>query len=53
MDYKKAYNVLFNAMTDAISELYQSNLSTTQLDNGIKILKDAQCKTEDMHLDED
>ena len=50
LDYEVAYKELFNAITDAITELYKSRIVTTQLSNGIKILKEAQCKTEEIYL---
>ena len=41
MDYEKAYKILFNAMTDAMKELYQSKIITMEMDKGVKILKNA------------
>lgn len=53
MNYEKAYRKLFNAITDAISELYKSEIVTLELDKSIIILQEAQCKTEEMYLNEE
>lgn len=45
MDYKKAYYLLFNAQTDAVKLLQQSQIKTA-----IKLLQDSQLKTEDMYI---
>ena len=47
MDYKKAYNILFNAMTDAIEK---SEVITQEMDEGISILKKAQQTTEEIFV---
>lgn len=51
MDYKKAYNILFNAITDAINEIEKSKQVFSEIDKGIFILKEAQCKTEEIYLE--
>ena len=50
MDYQRAYTILFNAITDAIYVLVKSKIVTSDVDNGITILKEAQFKTEDMYI---
>ena len=53
MDYKKAYGILFNAMTEAISKIYSSRVVTQEMDEGLEILKKAQQATEEMYMDEE
>lgn len=50
MDYKKAYNILFNAMTDAIEKIENSKVITQEMDEGISILKKAQQTTEEIFV---
>ncbi len=50
MDYKKAYNILFNAMTDAIEIIDSSNVFTQEMDDGLVILRKAQQITEEMYM---
>lgn len=53
MDYKKAYSILFNAMTDAIEKIYSSKIVTEEVDEGLKILREAQQTTEEMFINEE
>lgn len=53
MDYQKAYGILFNAMTEAISKIYSSRVVTQEMDDGVQILKKAQLATEEMYMDEE
>ena len=46
----KAYAVLFNAITDAIVLLEQDGHISPQTIKALDILKNAQCKTEDMYI---
>ncbi len=51
MDYKKAYNILFNAMTDAIEAIDGSKVITQEMNAGLVILRKAQQTTEEMYMD--
>lgn len=51
MDYQKAYNILFNAMTDAIEKIDGSKVITGEMKDGSLILKKAQQTTEEMYMD--
>lgn len=51
MDYKKAYHILFNAMTDAIVKIDGSRVITQEMEDGLSILRKAQETTEEMYLD--
>lgn len=53
MDYKKAYTILFNAMTDAIEKIDSSKVVTQEMDDGLAILKKAQQTTEEMFISEE
>ena len=46
----KSYCVLFNAITDAINLLEQNRIISPQTKKSLDILKNAQCKTEDMYI---
>lgn len=51
MDYKKAYKILFNTITDAIEKLDSSEVITRELYDGSAILRKAQQTTEEMYMD--
>lgn len=38
MDYKKAYGILFNAMTDAVNGIGESKIITKEVNNGLELL---------------
>lgn len=46
MEYQKMYLALFNAITDALTEIERMNYG-----NAIKILQKAQVKTEAIYID--
>ncbi|WP_250227880.1 hypothetical protein [Anaeropeptidivorans aminofermentans] len=46
MDYQKAYLILFNGITDALTELYSGNIGYAE-----NILKDLQTRTEEMYIE--
>lgn len=48
MDYNKAFIKLYGAAGAAIEELYKSRVVPPELDNAIKILKDAITVVEEM-----
>ena len=52
MDYQQAYLILFNAITDAISELDVMKLITPEVDDCKRILKAAQRETEWLYMQE-
>ena len=45
IDYEKMYKILFNAITDALDELYKGCPTTAE-----NILKQAQLATEDIYI---
>lgn len=51
MDYKKAYKILFNAITDAIEKIDNSEVITRELYDGSAILRKAQQTTEEMYME--
>lgn len=51
MDYQKAYEMLFNAMTDAIEAIDRSKIITQEMDDGLAILRKAQQTAEEMYMD--
>lgn len=53
MDYKKAYCILFHAMTDAIEKIDSSKVATEKIDEGLAMLKRAQQTTEEMYMGEE
>ena len=53
MNYKKAYKVLFNAITDALRELQNSHTFSQPIENGIAILEKAQQTTENIYLEDE
>ena len=50
MDYKKAYFILFNTITDVI-EIMESGLIFPNIDDAINKLKLAQQSTEEMYIE--
>jgi hypothetical protein len=50
MEYKKAYNILFNAITDALTELDKAS-KTTEIIKAERILKSVQQQTEAMYIE--
>ncbi len=52
MDYKKMYLKLFSAITDALEEIGQSKVISTEIKNAESILKSAQIKTEEMYTEQ-
>ena len=50
MDYKKAYFILFNTITDVI-EIMESGLIFPNIDDAINKLKSAQQITEEMYIE--
>ena len=51
--FRKMYFALFNAITDAVRVLEADRVITPQATQALKILKDAQCQTEEMYIDLD
>jgi hypothetical protein len=51
MDYKAAYTVLFNGITTAIDEIEGAEIKSQEAVKGIKILKAAQQRTEEMYIE--
>jgi hypothetical protein len=50
MEYKKAYNILFNAITDALAELGKAS-KTAEIIKVERILKSVQQQTEAMYIE--
>ena len=50
MDYQKAYKLLFNAITDALTELDKSSFLAPEQTSAEMILQNAQRQTEDMYI---
>lgn len=53
MDYKKAYGILFNAMSKAIDEINRSRIITQEMEDGLDLLRKAQQTTEEMYMNEE
>lgn len=51
MDYKKAYYILFNTITDAI-EIIEDGVILPNINNAIDKLKSAQITTEEMYIED-
>lgn len=51
MDYKKAYETLFNAITDALDSLDNEKVFSKETAKARQILIAAQQKTEDMYIE--
>lgn len=51
MDYEAAYKILFNAMTDAITEIDGAKIKSQETAKGLEILKAAQRRTEEMFIE--
>lgn len=51
MDYKKAYLILFNTITDVI-EIMESGVILPNINNAIDKLKSAQIRTEEMCIED-
>jgi ribosomal protein L4 len=50
LDYEKAYKILFNAATDAITEIEGETIKSQETVKGAEILKKAQLQTEEMYI---
>ena len=50
MDYKKAYFILFNTITDVI-EIIENGIILPNIDDAINKLKEAQQATEEMYIE--
>ena len=50
MDYKKAYFILFNTITDVI-EIIENGIIFPNIDDAINKLKEAQQATEEMYIE--
>ena len=50
MDYKKAYFILFNTITDVI-EIMENGIILPNIDDAINKLKEAQQATEEMYIE--
>ena len=50
MDYKKAYFILFNTITDVI-EILENGIIFPNIDDAINKLKSAQQTTEEMYIE--
>lgn len=53
MNYSIAYKTLFNAITDSIEKIEQSDIITREMEDGIETLKQAQQRTEDMYINDE
>jgi AmiR/NasT family two-component response regulator len=51
MDYKLAYKHLFNAITDALSELEKERVTSPKMERAKQILMQAQQNTENMFIE--
>lgn len=51
MDYKKAYYILFNTITDVI-EIMENGMICSNTDKAINKLKSAQITTEEMYIED-
>jgi hypothetical protein len=51
MEYKKAYNILFNAITDALTELGKADDKSIEMIRAERILKNIQQQTEAMYIE--
>lgn len=51
MDYEAAYKILFNAMTDATTEIEGAKIKSQETAKGLEILKAAQRRTEEMFIE--
>ncbi|WRS26468.1 hypothetical protein U6B65_08940 [Oscillospiraceae bacterium MB08-C2-2] len=51
MDYKKAYCILFNGITDALMELNKIGRYVTEIEATRVMLQNIQKKTEDMYIE--
>lgn len=51
MNYKKAYYVLFNTITEALDKLDKVECKKSELENIEVLLQNIQLRTEDMYID--
>lgn len=51
MDYQKAYCLFFHAITQATDKIDSSRLISQEMEDGLKILKQAQQDTEELYLE--
>ncbi len=51
MDYEKMYKILFQAITTAIEQISDSKVVTSEMENGLKTLREAQQLAETMFVD--
>jgi hypothetical protein len=51
MDYKKAYHILFNAITDALTELDKADDKSIEMIRAERILKNIQQQTEAIYIE--
>ncbi len=51
MEYQKAYRILFNAITDALTELDKARDKIPETIRAETILQSVQQQTEDMYID--
>lgn len=52
MDYEAAYKKLFNAITDMVNIVEQSQIFTKEIFEGVNMLIKAQKETEDMYFEQ-
>jgi hypothetical protein len=53
MDYKKAYKVLFNAITDSLVALEKERMTSPEIEQTKKLLVHAQQETEELYISSD
>lgn len=51
MDYESAYKILFNAITDALTEFEKERMISPEIERGKQILVRAQQTTENMFIE--
>lgn len=51
MDYQKAYEILFNGITDALTGLYKASNKNPEIIRAEMILQSVQRQTEDMYIE--
>lgn len=51
MDYEAAYKILFNGITDALTELDKANEKSPEMIRAEMLLQSAQRKTEEMYIE--
>ncbi len=51
MNYQKAYALLLGSMSNAIDELNKSTILSVEMENAVKILKEALETAEEMYLE--